>query len=432
MATTETSRLATSASDKTYSYAAIATFDGTTIEDSDILEVYDNGGLLELTTHYTVDTVNEDIILNPGYDITTGDRIVIKRVTDGDDQYVDFVNNVSIDESDLDLATKQNFFLIQEIATSVGNALQYDIVNDCWDANSLKICNLAPGTVSTDAITYGQAVALISGTDIAETGDGIYDTASGDGTTDTFELPDFPTTEIDAQKIIVTINGLDQIPTTDYTYALSVSSVPTVTFTTAPPNGTTIAFRTVQGIVSSSYEGESIDGDAIITNTLDGDRIIDGTLDGDALIDQTVDVDKLDGGSGAANRLIVFDASGVGTAQAITHDNITHTGAGTRTDIGDAQLDDSHVPTAVNLSTTPVYTNSTSKTQFMIAQIRVQSTGGTVVLTPSGGSAMTMFSWTSPGGAIQDIPISFFVPPSATVTFTSTGGTLRQIVTQEV
>lgn len=419
MATTEVSRLATSSTDKTYSYAAIETFDGTTIDDSDILEVYDNGTLLTLTTHYTVDEVNEDIILNGGYTISSGDRIVIRRSTDIDNPYVDFVNNVSIDEADLDLAVQQNRFLIQEINTDIDNALKYDIVNDCWDAESRKICNLANAVSSTDAVNLGQVNALISGGDAMDVGEGLYDEANGDASTTIFEPTDFPTTDINAAKVFVSIDGVIQRPSTDYTYTL-VSGTPTVTFTTAPPTGTgNVQFRVLPGVVTTTYDAETIDGDTIIENTLNGNRLEDGTVDGDALVNSSVDLNKLDGGTGVVDRVAVFNASGVATARQLVLGDIDLSSGGsgvpetfTTTSV---TTGGSAPPQALGTWT---WTNSTGSSVFVVLYTKTQNGSGTILL-----DGTLISSVGNSGSGLSYQTVSFFVPDTGVITTTGAGTT---------
>ena len=432
MATTQKQYVVTSAATKTYAYGDIPTWDGTTIDDEDLLQVFVNGTIITLTTHYTVDDVNENVVFEASYPLAVGDVIVIKRVTDIDLPYVDFVNNSTIESADLDLAIGQNRFKLQELDTDLSNVLGLDTVNNCWDAESKRICNLASGTTSTDAVNLGQVTALISGGVPMDVGDAIYAEASGDDSTTLFPLTNFPTTDVDAEKLGVYIDGVKQRPVADYSYALSASSVPTVTFTESPPTGTdNIQFVSIPGVVTTTYAAASLDGSVIITNTLDGDTLIDGTVDGDALIDGSVDVVKLDAGAGAANRFIVFDTAGDGTAQAITFNNITNTGPSTRTDITATELVE-EVTVAVNLTSAPTYTNSGSTTVFMIAHVRAQNHGGTITLTLDGESPVTMYAWNAPGGALQDMPISFFVPPAAVVSFSGASGTLQRLITQEV
>jgi len=319
-ATTEVSRLAASGSDKTYSYAAIATWDGTTIADADLLQVYDNGTLLTLTTHYTVDDVNENIVLVDAYTISTGDRITIKRVTNITDPYVDFVNNSSIESSDLDLAIGQNRFKIQEIETATNNSLQYDIVNDCWDGLGYKACNFASATTSNDLVTYGQVQNLLAGVDTADVDNFVRWSFVGDGTETDFVLDDAPSGLSDASQLLVLVDGVAQAPTTNYT--LSSTLPRTVTTTAAVPNGKVLQVLTVQGIVSSVFA--------------------DGTVGTDAIVDDAVTLAKINIGAGVDDRFLVFDINGDPTGRVIDHTDIPDFDAGVQTN----RLDQLAAPTA--------------------------------------------------------------------------------------
>jgi hypothetical protein len=319
-ATTEVSRLAASGSDKTYSYAAIATWDGTTIADADLLQVYDNGTLLTLTTHYTVDDVNENIVLVDAYTISTNDRITIKRVTNITDPYVDFVNNSSIESSDLDLAIGQNRFKIQEIETATNNSLQYDIVNDCWDGLGYKACNFASATTSNDLVTYGQVQNLIAGVDTADVDNFVRWSFVGDGTETDFVLDDAPSGLSDASQLLVIVDGVAQAPTTNYT--LSSTLPRTVTTTAAVPNGKVLQVLTVQGIVSSVFAA--------------------GTVGTDAIVDDAVTLAKINIGAGVADRFLVFDINGDPTGRVIDHTDIPDFDTGVQTN----RLDQLATPTA--------------------------------------------------------------------------------------
>ena len=436
-AVTEVTRLAISSSDREYYYSDISTWDGTTIADEDLLQVYDNSTLLTLTTHYTVDPDTHTVNLNPAYTITAGDRITIRRVTDIDTPYVDFENNSGIDASHLDLAIGQNRFKLQEPDTGLTNTLGLDTINDCWDAESKQICNLASATSSTDAVNYGQVVSLISGGDPMDTGVGIYAEADGTGAETIFELPTFPTTDVNAKKLIVTIDGIKQRPDVDYEYYLDAST-PTARFLIeAPPLGTgNIQFHTLPGVVTSTYGAESIDGSSIVVNTLDGDRVINATLDGDALIDGSTPVTKLEAAEGSDDRAILFNAAGTPSIQTLTNDEITHTGAGGRTDIGEAQV--------VEVLTTPVafnvagssysWTNSGSTTVFVCSSWRVLYNSGTVGMFNSDwADEIKLFSWNAENGVWRDMHCSFFLPPGATAAWRGAGqNTMERIVTQEV
>lgn len=440
-ATTRVVTTVTNASTKTYSYSGIDLLDDAVATLTDQIDVYltpaNTGIQVQLTaateyTYATLPTKEITLIGARATNLAVGDIITIKRSTKDDERYTDFTDLGFLRSEDVNTNGDQLLFLIQEARTDVQDALVKTDDLTKWQGEGLPSTNCGNATSSTGWATLGQVVALISGGDPMDVGEGLYDEQSGDNSTTAFNLPDFPTTDISDAKIIVDISGVLQRPGIDYEYVLNGDSVPTVNFLLgAPPTGTNnVHFRVLPGVVTTTYAAATLDGDVIISNTLNGNAVIDATLDGDALIDSSVPLTKLEFADTAeANRFIVVNASEVPSLQQITFLNITTTGPSLRTDIGNDEIDVSAPGT--NLSTTPTYTNSHDTTQIVLAHIRVQSTAGSITLTPDGGSAETVFAWASPGGAVQDIPITIPVPPAGVLTFTSTGGTLQRIVEVE-
>ena len=195
-----------------YGYGDIETWDGTSIADSDLLQVYLNDDLLTLTIHYTVDDVDKEIDLDAGLDRVADDVLTIKRMTDIGEPYVDFTNNSTIDASDLDLATGQNRFKLQEINTDLTNTLGLDTINDCWDAEGKKICNLAAAVSSTDAVNLGQVQNILAGVDTAEIDNIVRWSFTGDNTTTDFTLVDAPTGLLEDDQVLVWVNTVLQTP----------------------------------------------------------------------------------------------------------------------------------------------------------------------------------------------------------------------------
>lgn len=419
----------------TFSYGSIDLIEALDISHNDQLEVYLNDATLTFTTDYTLNESTDEITVvgATAASLVVGDVLVVQRVTKVDLPYVDYANNSALDADDLNVNNDQLLFLIQELEDQGNNSITLSLGADCFDAQNKRICNVAVATASTDAPNLGQVVSLISGGSAATTGDGIYDEQSGDGSTTTFTIPDFPTTDIDAAKLLVHINGIKQRPGVDYTYALNGSSVPTVEFLLgAPPTGTSnIAFLTLPGVVTTTYDAATLDGSVIIDNTLDGAAIEDGTLDGDALVDSSVDIGKLDFAAGADNRFIVVDASGIPSLSTITNNDVTSTGSIVRTD-----LDNSSINVVQSITVTAsgfTYTNSGSKTLFVLISLSSQNGGGSIILTPDGEAGITMGRWASSGSALHNNQFSFFVPPNGVVSFSVTGTTfIRQLVTQEI
>lgn len=320
MATTQQQYVVSDIAERRYSYAGIATWDGTTINDSDLLDVYYNSTLLTLTTHYTVDTGTDEIVLEAGFTTVLNAIITIKRVTDIDTAYVDFTNNSTIEAADLDLAVGQNRYKLQELETDLTNTLNLDTVNDCWDAESKRICNVATGTASTDVVTLGQVQNLIAGVDTADIDNITRWEFTGDGTTTAFTLPTPPSGLNSGEQALVFVDGVIQRPTDNYSIATTTNTV--CTFVTAPVLNARIQIITVEGIVASS--------------------LAPGYVDSDAIANDAVTTDKINVGLGADKRLLVFDINGDGTARVLTHADISDFDAGVQAN----RLDQMAAPTA--------------------------------------------------------------------------------------
>lgn len=425
MATTQVQYVAANSADKTHAYGSIEMPpDGLSIVDSDLLQVYVNSDLLTLTTDYTVDSGNEDVIIDAGYTLATGAIITLKRVTDIEEPYVDFTNNTATDAEEVDLVLLQLRFRLQELETETEQVLRLDTVSDCWDAEGKRICNVANATMSTDATPLGQVVALIGGGDVASTTDGIAVLEDGDGSTTVFSLSDLPTTDINRQKLLVYIDGVKQAYNT-YTYTL-VSGVPTCTFVDgAPATGTdNIEFIILPGIVTTTYAAETLDGDVIIENTLNGNRLEDATVDGDALVDNSVDVDKLDAGAGVDDRVAVFAADGTASARLLNLSDLDNSVAGNSMPDSFTTAVEGGFPvtTASSLS----WTNSTGSTVYIIITVSAQNETCEILL-----DGTTIGIHGNTGSGLGYTTFSFFVPAGGVVTGSGTGE-VNSLVTQAV
>jgi len=299
MAVTEVQHEVTGSGDKTHEYGTIPTFaSNISIDDEDILEVYLNGVLLTLTSDYTVDESTETITLTASTMVEAQDIVTIRRSVEIDSPYVDFTNNTTIDEADLDLAILQLLYKLQELDNDVNDLIEYDSVNTYWDGRARKTGNFLPATSSDGLVTKAQMDNAIAGADVATVSDVFSTTRSGTGSQVSFTIASFPTEDTDDSSLMVTVSGVMQTPTTDYSVSI-VGGRYTVAFVTAPPSGTNnILFRLYKGTVAAVFDDNSVDGSAII----------DGTLDPDAL----------DAGAGSGSRFIVFNTSGTPVVSTIT------------------------------------------------------------------------------------------------------------------
>lgn len=293
-----------------FNYAAIPLSTSDTINHLDQLKVSLNGSVLTPTTDYTV--VEGTTTMTVSATLAEDDILLIERETDIDTARVTYANNALIDKDNLNSNQEQILFRLQEQDSDIGNAITLDLSNGCWDGQGYPTCDFAPATVSSGLTTLSQVQSLVAGVDIA-TVDNIYEMkASGDGVTTVFALTGFPKTGISNAAVMIDIDGVTQYPgaSFDYTYALS-GSIPTVTFTTAPPSGTNnILFRTYKGTVQTTYADSSVDGDAIITGSMP--------------------VTKLEAAAGVANRFITFNTSGVASIGTIAHTQISDFDTGVR------------------------------------------------------------------------------------------------------
>ena len=444
-ATTRVVTPVTNAATKTYSYSGIDLLDVDVATLTDQIDVYLTPAstgiqrLLSVTTDFTYAALPTQTITLEGATATSlaeGDIVTIRRSTKDDARYTDFTDLGFLRSEDVNTNGDQLLFLIQENRTDVQDALLKTDDQTKWQGENLPSTNCANAADSTGWATLGQVVALVAGGEPLNVGTGIYFEADGTGSKTEYSLPSFPTTDISNAKIFVTIDGIVQRPGVDYTYTLDVDSVPTINFQTgAPPSGSgNIQFRVLPGVVTTTYDAASLDGDVIIDNTLDGAALIDATVDGDALVDQSVDLDKLDAGNtGVADRFLSSDGTGVVTANVLTFSDITTTGAGARTDITNSEITE-EVTTSTNIVSGPYnYTNSGSTTLMGIFSISSFHGGGNIQMTPSGGSAVVMGSWVFSGGAVNNLSYSFLIPPGASIAISGAGSDkLNRFITMEV
>lgn len=302
-----------------FNYAAITLSDSDTINHLDQLKVSLNGTVLTPTTDYTLDEPTTTMTVSAT--IAVDDILLIERDTDVDDPRVTYVNNALIDKDNLNASYEQILFRLQELNSEIGNAITLDLSLNCWDGLGYPACNFAPATTSSGLVTLAQVQSLIAGVDIATSDDVNKIMLSGDGSTTVFGLPGFPTTDLRDEVLQVTLSGVMQVPTTDYTFTL-VGSTPTLTFTSAPPTGTNnILVRAFKGTIQASYADTTIDGDALITGS--------------------VPVTALEAAAGVADRFITFNASGVGSIGTIDHTQISDFDAGVQAN----RLDQMALPT---------------------------------------------------------------------------------------
>jgi hypothetical protein len=184
------------------------------------------------TTGFTLDTGTNKCT----FDTAPGDGVIVllQRSTPKTKalyqaQIADFADGSVLTEQDLDNAVLGLLYISQE-AEDAGstNSINKDLADDVWDADNIRIKDLATPTAALDAVTkqYVDGLALYDAPSTPQKW-----SFSGDAAETDFTL----TTpgSIDVNMYVIDIDGVMQKPTTDFT----ISGV-TLTFVAAPASGT--------------------------------------------------------------------------------------------------------------------------------------------------------------------------------------------------
>jgi len=188
-----------------------------------------------ITTNYTIETSPTQRInlSNPTTALAGGELVRIKRRSAPNTNLVDFQNGSVLTESELDRAYLHNRYLAEEATEGADSGLKELEGSTNFNANNKQIKNLADGTLATDAVNKGYVDTQIALTDTNLAG--FYkSTHTGNGTDNVFTLSFTPQTT-DAKAYIVSIDGLVQVPDTDYTIGATA-----ITFNTIPANSAEI------------------------------------------------------------------------------------------------------------------------------------------------------------------------------------------------
>lgn len=188
-----------------------------------------------ITTNYTIETSPTQRInlSNPTTALAGGELVRIKRRSAPNTNLVDFQNGSVLTESELDRAYLHNRYLAEEATEGVDAGLRELEGSTNFNANNKQIKNLADGTLATDAVNkqYVDTQIALTDTNLA----GFYkSTHTGNAVDNVFTLSFTPQTT-DAKAYIVSIDGLVQVPDTDYTIGAAA-----ITFNTIPANSAEI------------------------------------------------------------------------------------------------------------------------------------------------------------------------------------------------
>ena len=245
-----------------------------------------------ITTNYTIETSPTQRInlSNPTTALAGGELVRIKRRSAPNTNLVDFQNGSVLTESELDRAYLHNRYLAEEATEGADSGLKELEGSTNYNAGNKQIKNLADGTLATDAVNKGYVDTQIALTDTNLAG--FYkSTHTGNGTDNVFTLSFTPQTT-DAKAYIVSIDGLVQVPDTDYTIGATA-----ITFNTIPSNSAEICVvATAAASVATVNEAQvtalgTSDTRSLATWTRDlGTPIATGSTTARSLADRFADV----------------------------------------------------------------------------------------------------------------------------------------------
>ena len=182
----------------------------------DHLVVKVDGTSKTLTTHYTIS--GTDVTFTAGNFPAAATVIKIQRNTPRTkaDRVVDFADGAVLTEADLDNAHLQNLYIAQESFETSGAVLAYDDSLGAYTADSKEIKVLADPTTDASAVNRKYV------TDVASFGvPGVpqqFNTTITDGSTQ-FTLSGWD--GVSQNMIVVALDGVVQIPGTDFSVAAS-------------------------------------------------------------------------------------------------------------------------------------------------------------------------------------------------------------------
>ena len=242
------------------------------------------------TTAFTIVTSPTlKVVLNSG--ATAGDIVRVRRVSQRDQNLVDFQNGSILTEAELDRAYLHNRYLAQEISELNDQSLQLEAGGTEWDAQELRIKNVDDPTDTTDASNKlyvdNKVNQVIYGGDAP-----LKWQFTGDiGSNTTYTVTG---AEISGDTAYdVSVNGLVQEPTVDYTIDPDTD---TLTIVPALSGGEDIVIIqrgfgvAVTGTVGSAQlVNSSVTTEKLAADAIDGTKIADDSVDSEHYVDGSID-----------------------------------------------------------------------------------------------------------------------------------------------
>ena len=270
------------------------------------------------TAFSIVTTPSTKIVLDSG--ATAGQKVRVRRKSQPDTDLVDFENGSVLTESELDRAYLHNRYLNEEIGELNDASLQKAVGTNDWDAQNSKIINVADPTDTTDASTKlyvdNKVNQVLYGSDAPLK----WQFTGTAGTNTTYTVTG---AEISGDTVYdVSINGLVQEPTVDYTVNPDTDTL-TIKTTLAGGEDIVIIQRgfgvAIKGIVGSNQlvngavTTEKIADGAVTTakigaDAVNGSKIADDSIDSEHYVDGSIDTAYIADGAVTSGKISTTDA----------------------------------------------------------------------------------------------------------------------------
>jgi len=254
----------------------------------DHLVVKVDGTSKTLTTHYTIS--GTDVTFTAGNFPAAATVIKIQRNTPRTkaDRVVDFADGAVLTEADLDNAHLQNLYIAQESFETSGAVLVYDDSLGAYTADSKEIKVLADPTTDASAVNRKYV------TDVASFGvPGVpqqFNTTITDGSTQ-FTLTGWD--GVSQNMIVVALDGVVQIPGTDFSVAASGTDTILTLIGITPPNPTILNVQNFGVAKSSSTLAANSVGTSNIVDSAVTNAKLAGSISSDKLADDAVTQAKI-------------------------------------------------------------------------------------------------------------------------------------------
>jgi microcystin-dependent protein len=237
-----------------------------------------------------VTTPATKVVLDSG--ATAGDIVRVRRRSQRGTNLVDFQNGSVLTEAELDRAYLHNRYLAEEIGELNDASMQVEVGGTQWDAKGLRIKNLGSPTDTTDASTKLYVDNKVN--------QGLYGSdaplkwqfAGTAGTNTTYTVTG---AEISGDTVYdVSINGLVQEPTVDYTVNPDTDTL-TINTTLAGGEDIVIIQRGFGAAVTEFIGSNQINNGSVTTAKIATGAVTTAKLDAGAVTTAKLDADAVNG-----------------------------------------------------------------------------------------------------------------------------------------